>query len=324
MPKGLLRSVGTNGANHKRDVKLVQTYLNLNSQLVSQGKTLTVDGLIGRNTINEIKKFQKSAVGMKYPDGRIDPNGKTFRFLTLYLSDAEQNKFEKSLTENRPAPNSTKVTQEKLQASAGLENQRVIYKGVAQSRRLVSNYAINVIKLALKEAGMDVAVITSTLRTPKEQASIMYRNAKANLKKQYALYGRVGDQVLKVFENNSGKSESEVIGLMVKKIEEYESKNLRVSKHCVSEEGYKKLNIIDVGVNSTKAVSKNFDLLKFTAALRQLEKDGYIARLIDETSKSNSCWHIEITPNVKAIEDYNKNTIFMPRRLINNDGYMLC
>ncbi len=29
MPKGILRSVGKNGANEKRDVKLIQVYLNL-------------------------------------------------------------------------------------------------------------------------------------------------------------------------------------------------------------------------------------------------------------------------------------------------------
>ncbi len=263
---------------------------------------------------------------MKNPDGRIDPNGKTFRFLTLYFSSLEQDKIERDLVVSGSVTKTklNSVTQEKLNSNAGLASYRVIYSGVEQSKRVVSNYSLNVIKLALKESGMDVAVITSTLRTPREQAVIMYKNAKINLSKQYALYGKVGDQVLKVFENNKSKSEGEVLNLMIKAIEEYEDKNLRVSKHCVSEAGYKKLNIIDIGVNSTKAVCKNFDLSKFTAALRQLEKDGYISRMIDETSKSNSCWHLEIIPNIKAVENYNKNTIFMPQRLINSNGYMLC
>lgn len=326
MPKGILRSVGKNGANEKRDVKLIQIYLNLHNRLIPQGKTLIEDGVLGKNTTEAILKFQKSAVGMKNPDGRIDPNGKTFRFLTLYFSSLEQNKIERDLVVSGSVTKAklNSVTQEKLNSNAGLASYRVIYSGVEQTKRVVSNYSLNVIKLALKESGMDVAVITSTLRTPREQAAIMYKNAKINLSKQYALYGKVGDQVLKVFENNKSKSEDEVLNLMIKAIEEYEDKNLRVSKHCVSEAGYKKLNIIDIGVNSTKAVCKNFDLSKFTAALRQLEKDGYISRMIDETSKSNSCWHLEIIPNIKAVENYNKNTIFMPQRLINSNGYMLC
>lgn len=57
------------------------------------------------------------------------------------------------------------------------------------------------VKIALKECGMNHAVITSTLRTPEDQEEIMYKNAKIDLNKQKILYGRNGDDVLAVYED---------------------------------------------------------------------------------------------------------------------------
>lgn len=51
--------------------------------------------------------------------------------------------------------------------------------------------------------------------------------------------------------------------------------------------------------------------------MRSLEKDGYIDTLIDETGKSNSCWHLEIKPNKKSIQDYDKGSILPPVKFIN-------
>ena len=110
---------------------------------------------------------------------------------------------------------------------------------------------------------------------------------------------------------------------MLIKIEAYAKEGKRVSKHCVSVEDYKKLNVIDIGYNSTKAVCKNFNEAKFTNALKSLQKEGYIEKLIDETKKSNSCWHIEIKPNKKSIHEYGKGSILFPIRYINS-AHKLC
>lgn len=250
---------------------------------------LSVDGRIGGKTIDAIKAFQKGAAGMAHPDGRVDPNGKTFRYLTLYFDEGEQNKIEASLTV--PASPPKAVISGSVRSLAGLTNYIVSYKGVKESRQLVSNYSMDVIRLALKEAGMNKAVVTSTMRSPEEQASVMLRNAKIDLAKQYRLYGARGDAVLKVYESNKSKKDIDIVKLMVDKIDAYARDGKRVSKHCVSVEDYKKLNVIDIGYNSTKALCKNFNETKFTNALKSLQEEGYIEKLIDETKKSNSLAH---------------------------------
>lgn len=129
--------------------------------------------------------------------------------------------------------------------------------------------------------------------------------------------------MLKVYENNKSEKDSDVVDLMTDKINELSKKGVRVSKHCVSLEYYKRLNVVDIGVNSTRAESKDFNKDKFTKSLISLVDEGYIERLIDETGKSNSCWHIEIKPNKKSIPDYDKGSILKPVRYI-NDGAIPC
>ncbi|WP_431687169.1 peptidoglycan-binding domain-containing protein [Hahella sp. NBU794] len=309
-------SVGINGANRRNDVAIIQALINAFDAWKTEIKPLTVDGKIGNKSIHAIKEFQKQAIGIRHPDGRVDPNGKTFRYLTMYLSNDELSLLETSLFKGKEA--TLIVSTKKIQSFSGLSGQTVTYKStLPKDQQLVSNYAISVIKIALKEAGMSHAVITSTLRTPSEQAKLMYKNAKLNLKKQYALYGRNGDKVLDIYDSNKEKSESDIISLMEDEIVNLEKAGKRVSKHCVSESSYKTLNVFDIGYNSTKSASKNFNKEKFHNALSQLNKDGYISQLIDETNKSNKCWHIEIIPNNKALPIYDKGSILNPIKYIN-------
>ena len=179
----------------------------------------------------------------------------------------------------------------------------VTYKAdVPAAARIVSDYGIKVIEKALTAAGMSAGVITSTLRLPDEQAEIMYRNAKANLTGQYKLYGNSGDQVLTVYKLNKAKPKDEVVALMKAKIEDLADKGLRVSNHVTTVAKYASLNIIDVGVGSTTtAAGTTFNKDKLTAAFRKLEKDGFIKTFIDETAKTNKCWHLEIVPNAKTL-----------------------
>jgi hypothetical protein len=45
---------------------------------------LDVDGLPWQKTIAAIKQFQKVQVGLKFPDGRVDPNGPTLAALNKF------------------------------------------------------------------------------------------------------------------------------------------------------------------------------------------------------------------------------------------------
>lgn len=73
-------SVGRQGQNKKPDVALIQRMLNQSIQ--PKLKALSVDGIVGSKTVSAIEWYQKHKVGMTIPDGRIDPNGKTFAALT--------------------------------------------------------------------------------------------------------------------------------------------------------------------------------------------------------------------------------------------------
>lgn len=73
-------SVGLKGTNRSHDVEQVQILLNQNRHRFEQPE-IAEDSIIGPKTIGAIKKFQSSVVGMSYPDGRVDPNGKTLEHL---------------------------------------------------------------------------------------------------------------------------------------------------------------------------------------------------------------------------------------------------
>jgi len=73
-------SVGRGGANLPSDVLLVQQLIN--SHLPAPLSPLLADGNCGDLTIGAIEEIQRSSLQMNPPDGRVDPDGATFRFLT--------------------------------------------------------------------------------------------------------------------------------------------------------------------------------------------------------------------------------------------------
>lgn len=80
-------SVGHNGTNDYTDVKVVQAALNLSqSNRFGLPQKLSIDGKIGNKTTLAIKSFQKQIVGLNFPDGRIDPKGKTLSTIKQRLS----------------------------------------------------------------------------------------------------------------------------------------------------------------------------------------------------------------------------------------------
>lgn len=298
MNTGISKPVGRNAVNGKNDVMFVQTALNTYAKKhASNTLPLKVDGLCGNKTIQAIYNFQKNHVGIAIPDARVDPNGRTLRHLTSNspLSIAAPQRL-------NPTP-----------ISFMLNEAHVTYASdIPENRRIVSAYAINVVKLALLQSNMTHAVITSTLRTPQDQAEIMYKNAKLNFSGQYDLYGTNGKAVLDVYKDNKIKSKDDVVKLMKDEIESLLQKGEKTSQHCVTLDSFKSLNTFDIGLNSTRLKSKNFNKDKLTKNLHELEKQGYIRKFIDETSKTNSCWHLEIVPHAKDLNLYKKESMLLP------------
>ena len=274
MAKSISNSVGKGGANQAADVQVVRDLLAAwakNAGLVAFGS-----GAMDQPTIAAITRFQTDELHRAAPDGRVDPGGGTMAAL-LKLADAAM-------------------------ADLALAANVTYGPGVAADAHLASDYSIAVIKKALGMAGMNAAVITSTLRGPQEQAAAMYKNAAKNLAGQFALYGPAGDEVLKVYQKHHAESAAVVTALMSKKIQELLAAGRHVSNHVVTHASYAARNVIDIGLHSTEvAAGASFKLGELTKAFIKLQAAGYIAKFIDETGGTNSCWHLEIVPGAKPM-----------------------
>ncbi|QUJ78105.1 peptidoglycan-binding protein [Sulfitobacter albidus] len=83
----ILRSVGARGANSKTDVAAIQQQLN---DLMNPPRTyLKVDGVSGNKTETAIRDFQRSVLGFRRGDGRVDPGGKTLAGLNNPMSEGK-------------------------------------------------------------------------------------------------------------------------------------------------------------------------------------------------------------------------------------------
>jgi hypothetical protein len=73
-------SVGRGGRNLRDDVLKIQKLLNEHMPVPLQ--LLVEDGLCGGSTITAIEEFQRRALHMKRPDGKVDPQGSTMAALS--------------------------------------------------------------------------------------------------------------------------------------------------------------------------------------------------------------------------------------------------
>jgi len=90
----LTASVGIGGKNAEKDVKIIQQSLNKILGSLKNVIALKVDGKLGSRpekskTVEAIKVFQKSLVGMARPDGLIEVNGRSLRKLSQLIEHVE-------------------------------------------------------------------------------------------------------------------------------------------------------------------------------------------------------------------------------------------
>ena len=172
-------SVGQGGDNLPEDVEMVRSLL-------------AEHGLINLDVETAIEQFQRSALGMESPDGRVDPGGRTWRALTG--------------------------------SSEGLVEPTL--HGLP-----LDEPAAEILRRILTESGHSSAKITSVQRTPADQARIMYENIAAHgVAAQKNLYAEPGREVIDVFASMPNSPRDEVIAAMLEKIEEIGPE--RVSNHC--------------------------------------------------------------------------------------------
>jgi len=162
--------------------------------------------------------------------------------------------------------------------------------GSSANKAVVSEKSLSTIKTLVLEADLTSCRITSTLRSPAEQASAMFDNLEIpdNVQNQRNLYGRVGNLVIDVYVASKAarKTATQIKSDMTQKIEELLKAGESLGRHCVSSEAYAKVNAIDIGYNSIS------NQASFRAVLQKAHNAGKIY-FIDEPY--NSCFHIEIT-----------------------------
>ena len=155
-------------------------------------------------------------------------------------------------------------------------------------RSLVSNKTKEVLESLAKLSGKKQLVITSTIRTPRKQAELMYNPT--------ATYGKYGTEIIKIANagKRQGESKEVTLGKMVQKILEFQKQNIKVSLHCVSEEAYKKLNVIDLGINSN-GLSSAAEQKKFYEYCIQLSNKGLIKTILyPGNNPGEGAFHLEI------------------------------
>jgi hypothetical protein len=85
----------------------------------------------------------------------------------------------------------------------------------------VTNFSLKVLEDILQAAGLSGALITSTARTPADQARVMYANiVRTGVAKQKQLYAAAGDMVIDEYvkAKRAGKTEVEIKAAMEAKI----------------------------------------------------------------------------------------------------------
>jgi hypothetical protein len=112
-------------------------------------------------------------------------------------------------------------------------------------------------------------------------------------------YAKPGEDVKKVKAEciAKGLGKEATIQKMVEKIVEFQNKGVRVSKLCVSEEQYRKNNIIDLGTNSNgfgTGNTLNSVGKRFKAVCEKALKDGIISGFISADVAGEGAMHIEI------------------------------
>ncbi|HIA51847.1 MAG TPA: hypothetical protein EYN91_07120 [Candidatus Melainabacteria bacterium] len=150
-----------------------------------------------------------------------------------------------------------------------------------QDAASVSTYSLDVLKSVLKTAGITSVIITSTQRTAKDQARVMYENlVKHGTASQRALYGSNGDKVVDLYAKLTGKkTPTEVKAEMEKLILSIGPE--KVSKHCADP---KKLNVLDIDPAAIAPRSQAF--------IKAVSNEKKISRLL--LPPNDPAYHVEI------------------------------
>ena len=174
-----------------------------------------------------------------------------------------------------------------------LADVRITY-GANANQALVWEQMKEVISDGLRMAGQETGIITSTARTPAEQARAMFNNLvklpntiAMNIEIQKGVYAAPGDQVIDTFAGaTAGLNREQIVAdrasvqaTMLARIEALGPSN--VSRHCGD---LTQRNVLDMAASVFTASNGAI----FVGAV-----EGWLSRLIDERT-TNNCYHLEL------------------------------
>ena len=152
------------------------------------------------------------------------------------------------------------------------------------NQAVFSERSRNVVSNILDDAGLNSCKISSTSRTPADQARAMYNNiVSTGVAKQKALYGASGDKVIDIYvaQKNAGKNATQIKAAMEQGIIAIGPG--RVSHHCADPAV---LNVIDIAPSS---ISKK---QAFEDAVEEAIGKGTVSKFI--RPPDDPAYHLEI------------------------------
>lgn len=161
--------------------------------------------------------------------------------------------------------------------SSGIVN--IHFEGSTADENGISQLTRTILEEVGEASANTDITITSTARTPAEQARIMYGNIeRTGAAEQLGIYANAGDQVINVYTagKNAGKSQAQIISAMEAKINELGPST--VSKHLADPSV---MNTFDVSIRRLA----NPDQFRM-----QMQRRPELHKLLNE----NGAYHIEI------------------------------
>lgn len=161
----------------------------------------------------------------------------------------------------------------------------------------LSEHTIEEIKKLLRSAGQDPnrpAVVSSTVRTPQEQAQAMYDNLEMG---KHVHYRPPGQAVIDRYyeDKDAGLPEEQIVADMQEIIDQ---DPYMVSHHCADTAQWARLQVVDIRPSSTT----NPGL--FSRMARQAKRRGELSRFLDR-AQGDPAFHLEIPQSTPPLREGN-------------------
>lgn len=168
--------------------------------------------------------------------------------------------------------------------------------GPNANKTVVSALTLEVLTDCLTAASVDGCRITSTSRTPADQARVMYRNLLVHgVGHQRALYAAPGDAVIAAYERAGGRNGRRPDVLQAMEAEIRRQGPSRVSRHCADPTV---MNVVDVAPSSIPDAREP----SFIDAVERAVADGRVSKFLGPHNSSDPAYHLEVPQEPTPVE----------------------